>query len=377
MELQSGADDGRQSVVAFTQTQQHHIEAILRSIDEVTQATLESNKAAVQQNAASPDDPSLRSCQSALLRDFKDMMTTVHSNVSKATHEVESQLGPKAHADRSHVVTDSQLNDLVGVDTSSDPNRHLGYVDIRGKQSYKLRDFAAGTDIQLAIDDNDNPGASSLQDNHDSVVVLRPTLRNVWVIQHAYAKISKHKEGLIKQYLAIVRPEAGVSHKFLREYYEDIGLANLPSKKKLGNLLDVARSSYNHETHDLTLILAFMDHDGIVKCVEPVTGDVINIEQSKDSRTYLILPMVEASLKKLYDVYRSVRIATSELRRADKNNPFAVQLRTDQTQAADIMEGLEKQFGSIGGMDLSSSDVSSDKRNTKRRRPLDDVGGDE
>ncbi|KAI6080638.1 hypothetical protein F4821DRAFT_53271 [Hypoxylon rubiginosum] len=359
--------------------QPQQITAILRSIDELVKATFEANRAAMQQNASNPDDSFLRSRQSALLQSFKDMMVTVHSKVSKATHEVEMQLGPVAHADRSHIVTDSQLDDLTGIDAGSEPNQYLGRTDLNGKPSYKLRDFAAGVeDFQLVVDDSSV--AAPLPEG--PLVVLQATQRNVWVLQHAYATISKHKENLIKKYLDTIKPEAGVSRKFAREYYEEPGLINLPTKKKLGNLLDVKRTSSNHETHDLTLVLVSLDRaTGNLQYVEPVTGVKISIDRSNGSNQYLILPMTEASMKKLYDAYRWTRNATSDLRREEREREFAAKQNGDLQ--GDIMDGLQKQLNSIGGKEngwvfgmktgKTNDDVTSSGK--KRRRMLDDDEG--
>ncbi|KAI4859260.1 hypothetical protein F4820DRAFT_176411 [Hypoxylon rubiginosum] len=371
MDLLRGAD-GHQS--ATDQAQQHQIGPILRSIDEFVGAILEQNNVAVQQHTANSDESSLRSYQSVLLKDFKDMMTTVQRKVSKATHEVGLKLGSNTQADRSQVVTDSPLDlqDLVGVDAGSDLNRYLGRVELNGKQRYKLRDFTTGVeDFQIIVDGSPDPVLP--QSPQGPLVVLLPTLRNVWVLQHAYAKLSHHKENLIKRYLADVDPGAEVSRKFLRDYYEEMSLANLPSKRKLGNLLDVKRSSYNHETHDLMLVLVFKDRDGSLQYVEPVTGNIIEgISQANDD-SYLILPMVESNMKKVYDVYRSVRKATSEQRRATKDKEFAAALNAGLQK--DVMERLQKQFSSIGGMEFGSTNGKVGSSGSKRRRMLDDDEG--
>ncbi|KAI1770769.1 hypothetical protein F4818DRAFT_431852 [Hypoxylon cercidicola] len=368
MELQRGAD-GDQS--AIDHAKQNQIATILRSIDELVAATLESNNAAIEQHTANSDDSALRSYQSKLLQDFKDMMVTVHSKVSKATHEVGLQLGPSTYADCSPVATDSQLEDLIGVETESHLNRFLGRINVNGKQSYKLRDYGTGVEnFQLTIDDS--PVAASPQGPQDPLVVLDTTLRNVWIVQYAYAQISKHKEDLIKEYLTTVGPNAGVSRKISREYYEDMSLTNVPSKEKLGNLLDVKRSSQNHETHDLMVVLVAMKPDGSLQYKEAVTGDEISIDQTHGINSYLILPMAEASMKKLYDIYRILRKETLEQRRAAKNKEFAAQLQVD------VMDGLREHFSSIGGMEFggTNDDVGSGGGGSKkRRRMLDDDEG--
>ncbi|KAI1372348.1 hypothetical protein F4677DRAFT_432633 [Hypoxylon crocopeplum] len=336
--------------------QPYQLDTILRSIDELVVATLALNETITQQHAASSDDDndtSLRSGQSALLKEFKDLMVAVQSKASKATHELETKLGIDAQ------LIESPLKDLAGVGPGSELNRILGCTPLGAKQSYKLRDLSAGTPSPLLITDD----GTAQQNPSGPVIVLQPTLRNVWVVQHAYMKLLNHKEKLIKQYLDAADPSAGVSRKFSREYYEDLSLANLPSKNKLGNLLDVKPSSYNDASHDMEIILLFVDLDGNFQYVEPVTGNTINIDRVTGSNTYLVLPVAEASIKKLYDVYRSLRKATSDQRRATKDREFAAKLPVDE------MDELEKQFNFTGGDVSAGANGSSSK---KRRRMLDD-----
>ncbi|KAI1764707.1 hypothetical protein GGR53DRAFT_520147 [Hypoxylon sp. FL1150] len=372
-------DESQQPAKDHAQPQQ--VAAILRSIDELVEATLESNKAAVElHTTANSDDASLRSHQSALLQGFKDLMVTIHSKVSKATHDVEMKLGP---ADRSHVVTDSLLQDLVEVDAGSKPNQYLGRIDLNGKPSYKLREFEAGVeDFQLAVDDGSVVGPPPPQDPGSPLVVLEATQRNVWVLQHAYAKILQHKENLIKEYLDAVDPKAGVTRRVAREYYEDLGLANLPTKKKLGNLLDVKQTSSDYATHDLTLVLVSTDRDnGSLQYVEPVSGNSIHLDRNNGNGQYLVLPVTEAGMKKLYDAYRWARKATSDQRRTESEREFAAKQNPDLQ--GDVMDGLQKQLSFIGGqelgwvlgMDPGHAKGDGGGSSKKRRRMLDDDEG--
>ncbi|KAL7620132.1 hypothetical protein AAE478_009125 [Parahypoxylon ruwenzoriense] len=337
---------------------------ILQNIDELVEAIIASNDSAVRQHAASSDDSLLRAHQSSLLKGFKDTMVSIQSKAAKAIHEVESKIALPTQTGHSQAIASTSLDDLPGFSPGNELNRVLGrQAHTNGKYSYKLRDFAATTsDIQLIAEDG---GAAPIQQDEGPVVMLQPTLRNVWVIQHAHAKLLNHKESLIKQYLALADLDAGTSRKFSREYYEDLSLANLPSKNKLGNLLDVKRSSFNNTAHDLTIILIFKAPDGRLEYVEAVTGDTVSTDANHDSTSYLALPANEASIKKLYDVYRSLRKGTSEQRRASKDKEFAAKLPVD------AMDELEKQFSFAGGGQPEGTAASS----RKRRRMLEDDEG--
>ncbi|KAI0837017.1 hypothetical protein F5Y06DRAFT_271798 [Hypoxylon sp. FL0890] len=325
---------------------------ILQNIDELM------NEAILQRNAANSDEISIRSQQSPVER-FKEMMVAIQRKTSKATFEVEMKLGPNLQL-RHGFTTDAPLEDLVGVSPASEFNRVLGRMNLGGKQSYKLRNLPTSAPIpQLVIDDG--TVASLPLSPEDSIVVLQPTLRNVWVIQHAYAKLMNHKEHLIKQYLEVADISTGLTRKFSREYYEELSLANLPSKNKLGNLLDVKRSSNTNASHDMMIVLVFTDADGSPRYVEAVSGNSVDIGTNDENNPYLVLPVAEASIKKLYDTYRSLRKATSEERRAIKDKIFAA------SQPVDTMDELQKQFN-FG----SSGDPSQMGSSKKRRRMLED-----
>ncbi|XXH05335.1 hypothetical protein Hte_011761 [Hypoxylon texense] len=340
---------------------QQQLQTILRGIDELTETTLKANVGA----------SSLPSTQAALMQFFKKAMHKIKGKAYQASHEIEIKLAPNVHAD-------SQLEDLVGVDAGSDLNRRLGTIKLKGRPSYKLRDFTSGAEaVNLIVDQ----GPVTFPPPQGLQVVLLPTLRNVWVLQHAFASILRHKESLIQEYLDAAGSAPGVKRKFVREYYEQTSLMYLPQKQQLGNLIDVKSSPYTHETHDLTLILQFQDHhDGSPRYEEPVTGEIIHGVDQTDGggNSYLILPAVEASLQKLYGAYRAARVATSNERQATKDGKVAAALRADAGE--DAMESLEQQFSSIGGPDFhgTGGDVGSrgeNSRSKKRRRVLDDDAG--
>ncbi|KAI0010319.1 hypothetical protein F4779DRAFT_578417 [Xylariaceae sp. FL0662B] len=330
------------------------IGVICRNIDELVEAVLASTNPTSQQHITHPDDASLRLHQAATLKTFKELMVEIQSKAAKAIHEVEMKFAQ----------TDVPLQDLPGIEPGGELNRILGCTQLSGKQGYKLRDFNARLPASIVVpklitgDD-----ATQLPHGESHVVVLKPTLRNVWVIQHAYAKLMNYKENLVKQYLSSANLEAGASRKFSREYYEDLGLANLPSKNKLGNLLDVSRLSYNHAAHDIMIILVYLTSDGGLQYVEAVTGNIVNMDAGS-SDSYLVLPMSEASIKKLYDVYRSLRKATSEQRRASRDKEFAAKMPVDE------VDELQKQFNFTGGEDTGGS-----MGGKKRRRMLEDDDG--
>lgn len=251
----------------------HQLQVIRQNIDELVSAVISSNDAAISQNqnrtagggssAEHLDDASLRAHQANAIKTFKDLMIEIQRKTSKAVHEVESKLGPSMQAGHANGVADALLQDLPGVAPGSELNRALARTELHGKQSYKLRDVVtANLPSSIVVPQivvADDGGAAMLpvlgghEGNHH-VVVLQPTLRNVWVVQHAYAKLIHHKEGLIAQYLATATaadtsnggravaggaagsnaagPPPPPSRKFAREYYEVLGLANLPSKDK-------------------------------------------------------------------------------------------------------------------------------------------------
>ncbi|RYP54137.1 hypothetical protein DL768_001022 [Monosporascus sp. mg162] len=344
------------------QAQPHRIGTILRNIDELASEVISKSEAILLNNAGCLDEASVRARQS-MLETFKNLMIEVQRKASKAIHEVESKLGPSAQAGRVRAIMDAPLQDLPGLEPDDELNRVLGRAELNGKQSYKLREFLPPSLIipELATDD----GNMLFQQREDHVVVLQPTLRNVWVIQHAYAKLLKHKEGLIKRYLDAVDPKAINGRKFSREYYEDLSLANLPSKNKLGQLLDVKSSTYGDATEGMMIFLAFPASRGGFEFIEAVTGDRAVMDNNFRSSN-LILPVTEASIRKLYDVYRSIRKATSEARRASKDKSFAATLPVNE------VDELEKQFNFTG-----DGEASKTATGRKRRRTLgDDAGRD-
>ncbi|KAI1400249.1 hypothetical protein F4819DRAFT_381010 [Hypoxylon fuscum] len=292
--------------------------------------------------------------QSDLLQQIQGAMAMIQSQLPEETHEVETQLGPVAHAS-------IPLQDLVGVNQSSELNQILGLVHLGDNHFYKLRNRVVDTtDFQLAIEDEALPNNFS---STSSVVVLQPTLRNVWVLQHAYAKLLNHKENLIQRYLDETDRDAEESGEFSREYYEELDLANLPSKNKLGNLLDVNYSSLNDAAHEMMLVFAYVDIGGITQYAEAVTGTDINIDRNNDNDSYLILPVVEDSIKKLYDTYRTLRKATSEQRQASKDKALTA------GQPVNTVEELQEKF-KLNAMLQSSSTGESANQIAKRRRFL-------
>lgn len=261
----------------------HQLQVIRQNIDELVSAVLSSNDAAISQNqnqnqnrtggnggggggggssAEYLNDASLRARQANAIKTFKDLMIEIQRKTSKAVHEVESKLGPSMQAGHANGVADALLQDLPGVAPGGELNRALARMELHGKQSYKLRDVVTASlpssvvVPQIVVADEGGTAMLPVLGGHEGshhVVVLQPTLRNVWVVQHAYAKLIHHKEGLIAQYLAaatVADPSNGgragaggarsiaagppppPSRKFAREYYEVLGLANLPSKDK-------------------------------------------------------------------------------------------------------------------------------------------------
>ncbi|KAI1393035.1 uncharacterized protein F4822DRAFT_148962 [Hypoxylon trugodes] len=338
------------------QAQRQPVETILRGIDELVERTISDNTN-LEQNAANTDVVSLRFHQSALLKRFKGIMIEIQSKAAKATHDIESKLGPDSQLGHMNPAVNDALEDLVGVPHDSDLNRVLGRTYLNDKQSFKLRNFSTGSpDPRIIVSDDSNvlfPSADG------PIVILRPTLRNVYVVQHAYVRLLNHKEKLIKDYFDSADLGVGSSRKFSREYYENLSLANLPSKNKLGTLLDVKHSSFSHSTQDLGLALVYTNPDGRLQCVEAVTGEVLNIRGDNES-SYIILPVAEVSIKKLYDTYRSLRDVTSEQRRAAKDKEFASKLPIDE------MDVLTKQLGD------GESNGAGGGNSKKRRRMLDD-----
>ncbi|RYO76184.1 hypothetical protein DL766_004671 [Monosporascus sp. MC13-8B] len=342
------------------QAQPHQIGTILQNIDELVREVLSKNEAILCNNAESLDEASLRARQS-MLETFKNLMVEVQRKASKAIHEVESKLGPSVQAEHVQAIADASLQDLPGLEPDDELNRILGRAELNGKQSYKLREFLppSFTIPEIATVDGD----MLFKQRGDHVVVLQPTLRNVWVIQHAYTKLLKHKEGLIKRYLDKVDPKAVNSRKFSREYYENLSLANLPSKNKLGQLLDVKTSTYGDTTDGMMIILTFPVSRGGFEFIEAVTGDsVVMNDDIKGSN--LILPVTEASIRKLHGAYRSIRKATSDERRASKDKLFAATLPVNE------VDELEKQFNFPGGGEAGETATGR-----KRRRMLDDDAG--
>ncbi|KAI1089179.1 hypothetical protein F5B19DRAFT_383599 [Rostrohypoxylon terebratum] len=333
---------------------------VLQLIDKFTEDTLDLLDSD-DRHKRSPTPASARS-PSQLLETFKDAMITIQRKTSKAIHEVETKLGPNSQLGHNHEVTDAPLEDLAGVSAESEANRMLGQIRSGGKPSYKLRNQFANDPSPRLIVDNDDATAQQPTNPEDIFVVLQPTLRNVWVVQHAYARLQNHKEHLIKEYIASVDPGTALSRKFAREYYEDLGLANLPSKHKLGNLLDVRRSSHNQATHDMMIALRVQNSDGSARYVEVVTEADVNPTGEVDG-SYVVFPVAEASIKMLYDTYKALRKATSEQRRAARDKEFAANLPVD------AMDELEKQFNIGSTEKLDQTDGNHSK---KRRRMLDD-----
>lgn len=235
------------------------ITLILQNIDQLVNAVLSSNDAFSQNlsssNSSGPEDEnaSLRAAhQTNALKTFREWMIEVQRKASKAMHEVETKLGPGVQAlGQTHhhgVATGAPLQNLPGVDPNTELNRTLGRTELNGKQSFKLRDTITSRlpssiiiSPRIVVADDGAARLPSLHyatssgDGKGHVVVLQPTLRNVWVLQHAYAKVLNYKEGLIMQYFAsAAEPISGppMSRKFAREYYEVPSLANLPSKDK-------------------------------------------------------------------------------------------------------------------------------------------------
>ncbi|KAI1105724.1 hypothetical protein F4804DRAFT_303354 [Jackrogersella minutella] len=341
------------------EVQPYQLRDILRTIDELKESVLLENKS--YQHANNFVESDFRSYQSKSLARFKDVMVAIQRKASKAIHEVELEMGPRSQLGLNHNAADAPLENLLGVSPGDELNRVLGSAHTDSKQSYKLRDFTVDVPIpQLII--GDDTVAPPLMNPDNPVVVLQPTLRNVWVVQHAYIRLLNHKEDLIKNYLASANLGIGTSRRFTREYYEDLSLAKLPSKGKLGNLLDVKLSSYNHATHDMMIVLVFKDADGGFRYVEAVTGDLMTDQDAK-SNTYLVLPVSEASIKTLYGAYRALRKTTSEKRRAAKDKEFAAKMPVD------AMDELEKKFNFGGPEDPSQQNGGGSR---KRRRMLDD-----
>ncbi|KAI8964650.1 hypothetical protein F5Y11DRAFT_315581 [Daldinia sp. FL1419] len=335
----------------FTGNQaQPQLEAILHIIGELVEVARESNSEIMQECAVGLDGTLLRTRQSELLKEFKGTMLAVQNMASKAVYEVETNLG--------------SLENLPGVNSESEINRLLGCTLLGRRPSYKIRDSMSGIPSpELATYDE----AISMSSSNFGrpIVALQPTLRNVWVIQHAYTKLLNYKETLIQRYLAAADQSAVASRRISREYYEDLGLGKLPSKNKLGNLLDVKYSSYNHATHDLQIVLVFKEQDGTLKYVEAVKGDQVDVGSGEEHSQYLILPVTEASIKNLYDAYRSLRKATSEQRRATKDKEFAAKLPVDE------MDELQRQFSSAQSGLLDEVNISNTR---KRRRMAGDEG---
>ncbi len=389
--------------------QPHQMETICRNIDELVSNVLSSNDAIVQSHTISSAHSAslIRAEQDNILKTFRELMIEVQRRASKAMHEVESKLGPSAQAGLHLLSITNALLDLPGVDPQGELNRVLGRTELDGKHSYKLRDFesrlpSATIVPRIVIDDGTTtttttttplstitptsipshtttilPPSHSVSENH--VIVLQPTLRNVWVVQHAYAKLLGHKENLIKRYLATAELGAAASRKFSREYYEDLSLANLPSKNRLGNLLDIKSSTFHRGdvAGDTMIVLVSMppddDRSGPAY-TEAVTGNMITTALDSDNGdgsggggAHLTVPVTEASILKLYNAYKALRKATSEQRRASKDKLFAATLPVDE------VDELERKFNFTGAAD---GGAGGDNTSRKRRRMLDDIDED-
>ena len=351
--------------LAVNQTRSPQIETIHQCIDSLVSDVLSSSDAAYQSHSSGLDDASRRAYQANALKTFRELMTDVQSKVSRAVHEVEQKFGPwVTQARDAHAVADVALQDLAGISPDHELNRFLGRLEPGGKASYKLRDFRDRLPSSIIIPEIRVATTAQTQDNKRHAVFLQPTLRNVWVVQHAYVKLLNHKENLIKRYLSAAEFAPGASRKFHRDYYEDLSLANLPSKNKLGNLLDVQGSSYDNDaTGDMMIVLvSLVSGSDSPVYTEAVTGDAISMDNSVGVGSgHLVLPVTEASIRELYDTYKSLREATSEQRRASKDKAFAA------TQPIDEVAELEKQFNCATGVESSGENTSR-----KRRRMLED-----
>ncbi|KAI1459851.1 hypothetical protein F4805DRAFT_472491 [Annulohypoxylon moriforme] len=343
--------------------QPYQLQQILRNIDELTEQTLSLYDTIEQsQHATTSSDGSPKS-QSELLNVFKDMMIAIQRKTSKAVYEVETKLEVNFKLGNSYDIPDTSLVELAGIDPESEWNRVLGRKFLDDKQCYKLR-YRADVPSPRLIVDGDTTALPPVNPEYPCVV-LQPTLRNVWVIQHAYARVLEHKEQLIEKYTWCMELNTRTTRKFAREYYEVPSLINLPSKHKLGNLLDVKCSSYNQTTHDLMVVLLFPNFEGSRRYMEPVTQEDVSRDGEFDKNSYLVLPVCEATIKMLYDTYRSLRTATSEQRRATRDKEFAANLPVD------AIDELEKRLdtGSIENLDEENGG------NRKRRRRMSDDEG--
>ncbi|OTA98101.1 hypothetical protein M426DRAFT_28780 [Hypoxylon sp. CI-4A] len=332
-------------------TQPDKLGIILHSIDDLMKDALATNETLLQQNAASPDNGLLRSRQSSLLEQFRTMMVTIHSKASKLTHDIETELEP--------IIAEASLEDLIGVDLKGGLNQSLGRMELAGKPCYKLRNAAPTIQIpRLMVEDGSSSSATSPTRPEDYVVVLDATLRNVAVIRHAYANIITHKEDLIKKYFDTVDNNILSSRKFKREQYEVLGMGALP-KTSYGNLLDIKHSSHHQSTHDMMIALAVEAPNGEVQYLEAVSNQKFKSGLVGKTNDYLVLPVAEATLKMLYDTYKSLRQVTSDQRRATRDKAFA------STQPADEVDELTNQFN------LTTDDdpgLTSDGPRKKRHR---------
>ncbi|KAI2622362.1 hypothetical protein GGR54DRAFT_638698 [Hypoxylon sp. NC1633] len=342
------SNDGDQAVTG--EPQPHQLGAILRSIDELVEATLASNEPVANEGSelsAFQWPPALKK-----LDEFNDMMTAVRNKVSEAMREVQAGLGVR-----------KVLKDLVSVGPMDKKNQLLSRskgVKQQSQQSFKLREFSAGiTNPQLI---NKVDADTTSQSNFvDPFLVLKPTRRNVAVLHHAYARLLRYKEAAIKSYLASVDPRSAANRYFKRDNYENQGMLDPPTKNNYGNLLDVERSSYSKNTQDLTLVLVFKLPGHGYHCEEPVTGTVMDKQQIDDHDSYLALPATETSLKKLYDAYVSLKKAVSAPGGVAKDREFEGKLREVQNLLRPIEGGRKKR-------QLALEDDADEPRSRKHPR---------
>lgn len=146
----------------------------------------------------------------------------------------------------------------------------------------------------------------------------------------------------------------------------------------MGNLLDIKSSTYHSDaTGDVMLVLVSTSSpvgNGLT-FREAVTGDVIAADNNDSSSgggggAHLVLPMTEASIRKLYDTYRALRAATAEQRRASKDKAFAATLPVDEVAELE----MQFNFGGAGGSGVGAGAGAGGGATggRKRRRMLDD-----
>ncbi|ORY66604.1 uncharacterized protein BCR38DRAFT_512835 [Pseudomassariella vexata] len=243
------------------------------------------------------------------LKTFKAAVGRLNRHTNDAIVELQDHLGltPKSSEG-------ARIVPLPALDKNHPLNQNLQLYEHTGYWRYKLSQRGQIDNTQFSSPVICIHDGSPIQSGPNTCFLLLPTLKNVIILQHAYARFLRLKHCLIDEFLK-TSPSTSVYQlsKKSKYPYENTTLVNVSKRHRFNEMLDVlyvaTGSTVGAKKDYCTMYLITTSADGTDAYTGVMNG--YQVQKSTVQETDIALPATEATIQGLYKLYMELKAATA------------------------------------------------------------------